>query len=64
MTNTSNFDFFYNKTAVLHDIELGDDVIKLFGDDSFHAFVSEEYQQELDRMLSARGSYNIAFAPL
>ena len=63
MTNTSNFDFFYNKTAVLHDIELGDDVIKLFGDDSFHAFVSEEYQQELDRMLSARGSYNIAFAP-
>ncbi len=45
------FDFFHNDTAVLHDIELSDEVVKLFGEDHFHAFVSEEYRQDLDRML-------------
>jgi len=60
---TSYFDFFYHETGVLHDIELGEDVIKLFGDDNFHAYVNKEYQQELDRMLAARGDINIEFLP-
>jgi len=60
---TSYFDFFYQETGVLHDIELGEDVIKLFGDDNFHAYVNKEYQQELDRMLAARGDINVEFAP-
>ena len=51
---TSYFDFFYQQSAVLDDIEIGDDVIKLFGEDHFHAYVNKEYQQELERMLAAK----------
>ena len=51
---TSYFDFFYQQAAVLDDIEIGDDVIKLFGEDNFHAYVNKEYQQELERMLAVK----------
>jgi len=53
---TSYFDFFYQQSAVLDDIEVGDDVITLFGEDHFHAYVNKEYQQELERMLAAKTS--------
>ena len=51
---TSYFDFLGSNSAVLDDIELGDDVIKLFSDDNFHAYVNKEYQKELELMLQAR----------
>lgn len=47
------FDFYYQKSAVLHDIEIGGDMLKLFGDDSFHTYAGEEYQQQLERMLAS-----------
>jgi len=56
-----HFDFFYNDTAVLHDIELGDEVIKLFGEDHFHSYVGKEYQRELDRMLAVTAEDNNRF---
>ncbi len=56
-----HFDFFYNDTAVLHDIELGDEVIKLFGEDNFHAYVGKEYQRELERMLGVKAENNTMF---
>jgi hypothetical protein len=53
-TKTSYFDFFYQQSAVLDDIELGDEVIQLFGEDHFHSYVSREYQKELEQMLAAK----------
>jgi len=58
-----HFDFFYNDTAVLHDIELGDEVFKLFGEDNFHAYVGKEYQRELERMLGVKAEDNTRFIP-
>ncbi len=59
--NMGHFDFFYNDTAVLHDIELGDEVLKLFGEDNFHAYVGKEYQRELERMLGVKAEDNTKF---
>jgi hypothetical protein len=59
-----NFDFFLNDTAVLHDIELGDEVIKLFGEDNFHAYVGKEYQRELERMLEVKAEDSAGFIRL
>lgn len=56
-----HFDFFYHDTAVLHDIELGDDVFKLFGEDNFHSYVGKEYQRELERMLEVKAEDNAGF---
>ena len=56
-----HFDFFCNDTAVLHDIELGDEVIKLFGEDHFHSYVGKEYQRELERMLGVKAEDNNRF---
>ncbi len=56
-----HFDFFYNDTAVLHDIELGDEVIKLFGEDNFHSYVGKDYQKELQRMLGVAAEDNNRF---
>ena len=56
-----HFDFFYNDTAVLHDIELGDEVIKLFGEDHFHSYVGREYQRELELMLEVKAEDNTRF---
>lgn len=58
------FDFFCNDTAVLHDIELGDEVFKLFGEDSFHVYVGKEYQRELERMLVFKAEDNVRFISL
>ncbi len=55
---TSYFDFFYQQSAVLDDIEISDDVVTLFGEDHFQAYVNKEYQQELERMLKAKGREN------
>ncbi|HYQ48368.1 MAG TPA: HEAT repeat domain-containing protein, partial [Thermodesulfovibrionales bacterium] len=57
---SSYFDFRSDKSAVLDDIELGDDVVKLFSEDNFHAYVNREYQKELEFMLETRtkGSFN------
>lgn len=46
------FDSFYRKSAVLDDIDLGEDVLKLFGDDQFSSFVSDDYKKQLEAMLS------------
>ena len=51
---TSYFDFLGSNSAVLDDIELGDDVIKLFSEDNFHAYVNKEYQKELEIMLQTK----------
>ncbi|GAB4486544.1 MAG: hypothetical protein OHK006_14560 [Thermodesulfovibrionales bacterium] len=41
----------YQKSAVLDDIELGEDMLMLLGDDHFSAFVSDDYRSELEKML-------------
>lgn len=61
-TETFCFDFFCNDTAVLDDIELGEDVIRLFGEDNFHAYVGKEYQNELERMLEAKAEASAEFS--
>ncbi|MBI5846889.1 MAG: HEAT repeat domain-containing protein [Nitrospirae bacterium] len=60
--NRGHFDFFSTNAAVLHDIELGDEVMKLFGEDNFHSYVGKEYQRELERMLEVKAEDNTRFA--
>lgn len=48
-----NFDFFDQDTAVLHDIEIGEDIVKLFDEDHLKPYVSEDYQRELREMLKS-----------
>lgn len=57
---TSYFDFRGGSAAVVDDIELGDDVVKLFDEDNFHAYVNREYQKELELMLETKtkGNFN------
>jgi len=45
------FDVAAKGKAFVDDIEIGEDVVKLFEEDHFRTFVSEEYQRELDRMI-------------
>lgn len=48
-----DFDMLYPKNAVLHDIEISKDLEGLFDEDHFSKFVSVQYQNELNRILSA-----------
>jgi hypothetical protein len=56
-----HFDFFSANTAVLHDIELGDELIRLFSDDHFCVYAGKEYQRELERMLGVKAEDNTMF---
>jgi hypothetical protein len=47
-----NFDMLYTDRAVVHDIELGDEVAGLFDEDHFQNFVSDSYKKSLDAMLT------------
>jgi HEAT repeat protein len=51
-----SFDIKYAHSAVLHDIELDEDVLKLFDDDHFTSYVSADYQEDLERMLQAQAA--------
>jgi hypothetical protein len=46
------FDFFSKGKAVVDDIELGEDILKLFDEDHFKTYVSEDYQRDLSAMLA------------
>jgi hypothetical protein len=48
------FDMLYHDSAVVHDIELGEELMGLFDEDHFKSFVSSEYQGDLDKMLKAK----------
>lgn len=58
------FDFFYQKSAVLDDIDLGEDVLKLFGDDHFSSFVSAEYKKQLEAMLNTVSGESLKYDKL
>lgn len=46
-----NFDMMFKNTAVVHDIELDQDVMDLFKEDHFNDYVKEDYKQHLDTMM-------------
>ncbi len=46
------FDFFSKGKAVVDDVELGEDILKLFDEDHFKTYVSEDYQRDLSEMLA------------
>jgi HEAT repeat protein len=46
------FDFFSKDKAVVDDVELGEDILKLFDEDNFKTYVSEDYQRDLSNMLA------------
>jgi hypothetical protein len=43
--------FFIGNAAVVHDIEIGEDIMKLFEQKNFHAFMSDKYKKQLEIML-------------
>lgn len=45
------FDMLVSEKAIVDDVEIDENVIRLFGEDGFRTFVTEEYQEELERML-------------
>ncbi|MEW6108282.1 MAG: HEAT repeat domain-containing protein [Nitrospirota bacterium] len=55
-TDARYFDFFYDNTAILHDIEIDGNISKLFGEDHFNVFVSEDYSKTLEKMLKSAPS--------
>jgi hypothetical protein len=48
------FDMTFQESAVVHDIEIGEDIIGLFKEDHFQSFVGREYQEELGRMMASK----------
>ena len=46
------FDFFSKDKAVVDDVELSEDILKLFDEDHFKTYVSDDYQRDLSRMLA------------
>ena len=52
------FNFFSGNKAVVDDVELGEDILKLFDEDHFKTFVSDDYQHDLSEML-ARSSEHL-----
>lgn len=53
MDTEFNFDLYDQNSAIVHDIEIGEDIKKLFDVDNFKIYVSESYQQELQKMLES-----------
>jgi hypothetical protein len=47
------FDLMIDKSAFVHDIEIDESIIRLFNEDNFSNFVSEDYKDELARMANA-----------
>lgn len=50
--SVGKFDFFSKGKAVVDDVELGEDILKLFDEDHFKTYVSDAYQQDLSEMLT------------
>lgn len=48
-----SFDLLNKHTAVVHDIEISEDLMKLFEEDHFKSYVAEDYQRDLEVMLKA-----------
>jgi hypothetical protein len=47
------FDVMMPDAAVVHDIEFGDDLMRLFEEDHFRSYVKEDYKRDLEMMLRA-----------
>lgn len=54
----SEFDFISRENAVVDDVELDEDIIKMFTEDTFTRFVGEDYQKALADMLSTSPVYS------
>lgn len=50
-SNLGNFDFVSEHNAVVDDVELDEDIIKIFSEDNFKLYVGEDYQRVLNEML-------------
>jgi hypothetical protein len=50
------FDISTDSSAIIHDIEISDEVSELFDDDHFEDFVSDAYMNELEAMMSGNVS--------
>lgn len=48
------FDITAGKSSVVHDIELDDEMASLFDDDHYKTFVSDEFQSQLDKLMSVK----------
>ena len=51
-SSSGQFDFFSQNSAVVDDVGFSEDFVKLFEGDHFKAFVSEDYQRDLNEMLA------------
>lgn len=52
--------FLQSGNAQVHDIELGEDIRKIFEQDNFDSFVTDDYRKELNMMLEAPSAVNVA----
>ena len=59
-----DFDLFDRANAVVHDIELGEDIMKLFDEDHFKVYVSDSYKRDLEKMLRVSAGSGLKFAQL
>lgn len=50
-SGAGDFDFVSREKAVVDDVELDEDIIKIFTEDTFKLFVGEDYQKALNEML-------------
>ncbi|MCK4911789.1 MAG: hypothetical protein KAR83_09105, partial [Thermodesulfovibrionales bacterium] len=48
------FDITAGRSSVVHDIELDDEMASLFDDDHYKTFVSDEFQAQLDSLMSVK----------
>lgn len=51
-----SFDFMSHNITAVHDIEISEELTKLFREDHFKSFVSEDYREDLDKMLASTGT--------
>ncbi len=52
--------FLQTGNAQVHDIELGEDIRKIFEQDNFDSFVTDDYRKELNMMLEAPSAVTVA----
>ena len=50
-SSVGSFDFVAKHNAVVDDVELDEDIIKIFSEDNFKLYVSEDYRRDLNEML-------------
>ncbi|NIR17627.1 MAG: hypothetical protein GWN86_28470, partial [Desulfobacterales bacterium] len=46
-----SFDILAGNTSVVHDIEIGSNLVGMFTEETFHRFVGDDYRKQLDKMI-------------